>query len=115
MHHYHVDEQCSLLLSLRILFFDPVTDYVSCSQEGTNRKTSARQTGDLELEIRWFWRRYELCLAEPRRKMTKKESVEIFETDHIDRCNAASILAPVRVYFSKEHSTGQRYYQGKKV
>jgi len=53
--------------------------------------------GDVQLEIRWFWRRCEL----PGNKGAAREGPttyeEIFETDHVDECSASSLLGPVKV------------------
>jgi origin recognition complex subunit 1 len=58
------------------------------------------QSGDLDLEIRWLWRRRELPgLSKPGAPSLCEE---VFETDHIDRCTAESVLAPAKVHFSTD-------------
>lgn len=58
------------------------------------------QYGDLDLEIRWLWRRRELPgLSKPEAPSLCEE---VFETDHIDRCTAESVLAPAKVHFSAD-------------
>ncbi|KAL7543938.1 hypothetical protein ACHAXR_013332 [Thalassiosira sp. AJA248-18] len=57
-------------------------------------------TGDIMIEVRWFYRPYEI----PGASKKKSESVdngeldEVFETDQIDVCSADSILSPIQLH-----------------
>ena len=80
-------------------------------------KREIRRTGDLELEIRWYWRRRELP-GLPRSEASKlvpSASEEIFETDHIDRCSATSVMAPANVHFSNSAVVEPLYELGMPV
>lgn len=85
----------------------------------TDRASQFRiQNGDLDLEIRWFWRKSELP-GQTKPGASKKEAPsfcdEIFETDHIDQCTAASVMAPAFVHFLPPSIVKPRYELGMPV
>ena len=68
-----------------------------------NKFSPDDNSGDVMIEIRWFYRPWEIPGASKKKSepMDDGELVEVFETDKIDNCSADSILSPVCLHDEK--------------
>lgn len=78
-------------------------DKVSCARYAKSdlqQKMSADAKGQIMLEIRWFYRPWEIPGASKKRpeSIDGDELEEVFETDQIDVCSAESILSPMQLH-----------------
>jgi hypothetical protein len=71
-----------------------------CAKFNKHDKLSAESKGEIMLEIRWFYRPWEIPGVSKKKQETLDggELEEVFETDQIDVCSAESILSPMQLH-----------------
>lgn len=85
-------------------------DKQSCAEfnrHDEKRNMSADLRGEIMLEIRWFYRPWEIPGSSKKKSVTTVgcELEEVFETDQITICSAESILSPLQLHNVTSSST----------